>query len=126
MFAASGRSSSATWVVHARCGHTSWGFLSQRGRLRRLGVRSQFDVRVVPAEVANLVRACQDRFPCRLGGGAALSGAYLGHRLSRDVDLVCRRAEDVRALVRDLPEIERLSGSKLELVRDAGTFIRAK
>jgi hypothetical protein len=88
-------------------------------------VRNTFDPRVVPNDVAEVLRACQERVPCRLGGGAALSGAYLAHRLSRDVDLVCRRPEDVRALVRELPEVARRTGATIELVRDAGTFVRA-
>ena len=88
-------------------------------------MRSTFDPRVVPADVVDVLRACQERVPCRLGGGAALSGAHLSHRLSRDVDLVCRRPEDVRALVRELPEIARQANAKIDLVRDAGTFVRA-
>jgi hypothetical protein len=88
-------------------------------------VRSHFDARVLPDDVLRVVRSCQERVPCRLGGGAALSGAYLGHRSSRDVDLVCRKTEDVRALVRELPEIARSANARIELVRDAGTFIRA-
>lgn len=84
-----------------------------------------FDARVVPREVLEVVRACQARVPCALGGGAALSGAHLGHRLSRDVDLVCRRAEDVRSLVREFSEIARQSSSEIVVVRDAGTFVRA-
>jgi predicted nucleotidyltransferase component of viral defense system len=58
-------------------------------------------------------------------GGAALSGAYLGHRLSRDVDLVFDRAEDIRALLRDLQDIARETGARIDVVRDAGTFVRA-
>lgn len=88
-------------------------------------MRSELDPRVVPREVADVVRACQERVPCRLGGGSALSGAHLGHRLSRDIDLMCRRAEDVRALVRELPEIARRANATIDLVRDAGTFVRA-
>jgi hypothetical protein len=88
-------------------------------------VRNTFDPRVVPSDVAEVLRACQERVPCRLGGGAALSGAHLAHRLSRDVDFVCRRPEDVRALVRELPEISRRTGATIELLRDAGTFVRA-
>jgi hypothetical protein len=45
--------------------------------------------------------------------------------LSRDVDLVFRRAEDVRALVRDLPIIAKQANSEIAVVRDAGTFVRA-
>lgn len=88
-------------------------------------MRSAFDRRIVPDEVLEVVRACQQHVACPVGGGAALSGAHLGHRLSRDVDLVCRRTDDVRALVRELPEIARRTGATIELVRDAGTFVRA-
>ena len=88
-------------------------------------MRSKFDDRVVPDQVLDVVRACQERVACQLGGGAALSGAHLGHRLSRDVDLVCRRPEDVRSLVRELPGVARKQNAKIELVRDAGTFVRA-
>lgn len=85
-----------------------------------------FDRRVVPESVLALLRACQQRVPAHLGGGAALSGAFLAHRLSRDVGLVCHRAEDVRALLRALPEIGRASGAEIAVVRDAGTFVRAR
>lgn len=88
-------------------------------------MRDRFDARVVPEQMLTVVRACQQRVQCRLGGGAALSGAHLAHRLSRDVDLVCRRAEDVRALVRDLSEIAREANVQIDIVRDAGTFVRA-
>ena len=87
---------------------------------------SAFDARVVSPEVLEVVRACQERVTCALGGGAALSGAHLGHRLSRDVDLVCRSAEDIRSLVREFPEIARRSSSTIVVVRDAGTFVRAE
>lgn len=88
-------------------------------------MRSQFDRRIVPDEVLEVIRALQEVVACPVGGGAALSGAHLGHRLSRDVDVICRRAEDVRSVVRELPEIARKTSSTIDLVRDAGTFIRA-
>ncbi|MBK8696888.1 MAG: nucleotidyl transferase AbiEii/AbiGii toxin family protein [Deltaproteobacteria bacterium] len=69
-----------------------------------------------------LLHACQARVSALLGGGAALSGAWLAHRLSRDIDLVCHQAEDVRVLVRELPEIGRACGVEIEVVRDAGTL----
>ncbi len=47
-----------------------------------------FDRRVVPAPVLEFIRACQSRVPCHLGGGAALAGAYLGHRMTGDVGWV--------------------------------------
>jgi hypothetical protein len=89
-------------------------------------VRSSFDRRVVSETALAVIRACQQRVPTHLGGGAALSGVHLGHRLSRDVDLFCHRAEDVRALVRELPEIARECGVSIHLLRDAGTFVRAE
>ena len=86
---------------------------------------SLFDPRVVPPEVVEVLRACQEHIDCRLGGGAALSGAHLAHRLSRDVALVCRASESVRTLVRVLSEVERQADCSIQIVRDAGTFIRA-
>ena len=53
-------------------------------------MRSAFDRRVLPDPVLGLVRACQRRVPAHLAGGAGLSGAYLAHRLSGDVDLPVR------------------------------------
>jgi len=88
-------------------------------------VLSSFDARVLPDDVLGVLRACQERVPCRLGGGAALSGAHLGHRTSRDVDLVCRKSDDVRSLVRELSEVARQANATIQLVRDAGTFVRA-
>jgi hypothetical protein len=88
-------------------------------------VRKTFDRRVVPDEVLALIRACQRRVSAHLGGGAALSGAHLAHRLSRDVDLVCHRAEDVRLLAGALPTISTELGMPITVVRDAGTFVRA-
>jgi hypothetical protein len=73
-----------------------------------------------------LVRACQSRVPCHLGGGAALSGAHLAHRLSGDLDLFCHRAEEVRDLVRAFDDVARDAGVALRIVRDARTFVRAE
>ncbi|MBI5513063.1 MAG: nucleotidyl transferase AbiEii/AbiGii toxin family protein [Deltaproteobacteria bacterium] len=89
-------------------------------------MREAFDRRVVPDTVLALLRACQARVAAHLGGGAALSGAHLAHRLSRDVDLVCHRPEDVRALVREFPAISAELGFPITLLRDAGTFVRAQ
>ncbi|MBM3268813.1 MAG: nucleotidyl transferase AbiEii/AbiGii toxin family protein [Candidatus Sericytochromatia bacterium] len=86
---------------------------------------SVFDRRVVPEPVLELVKSCQNRVPCHLGGGAALAGVHLGHRLSRDIDLVCHDPEDVRTLERGLPAIGAELGLDIRLVRDAGTFVRA-
>ena len=48
-------------------------------------MRNSFDRRVVPEFVLGFVRACQTRVVCHLGGGAALAGAYLGHRMTGDI-----------------------------------------
>jgi hypothetical protein len=80
----------------------------------------------VPPEAVRLVRACQSGTACHLGGGAALSGAFLGHRLSADIDLVFHDAEALRAAVRELPGLARECGLAFELVRDGGTFVRGR
>ncbi len=87
-------------------------------------MRSAFDRRVLSDPVLAVVRAFQRHAPCHLGGGAALSGAHLAHRLSRDIDLFFHQADDHRALVRALPEIARECGVQIELTRDAGSFVR--
>lgn len=86
---------------------------------------SRFDRRVVTDEVLALVRSCQRHARCELGGGAALSGAYFAHRLSEDVDLFCQRQQEVRELVRALPEVASEQGASVRLVRDEGSFARA-
>ncbi len=85
-----------------------------------------FDRRVIPDEVLSLVRACQHVVPAHLAGGAALSGAHLGHRLSKDIDLFCHRAEDVRTLVRSVDDVAKACGAEITVVRDAGTHVRAR
>jgi hypothetical protein len=88
-------------------------------------MHDRFDRRVVSDGVLAVIRACQSRFEAHLGGGAALSGAWLSHRLSRDIDLLCHDASGVRSFVREAPEISRACGVPIEIVRDAGTFVRA-
>jgi hypothetical protein len=87
-------------------------------------VRTNFDRRVVPEAGLEFVRACQRRVPCHLGGGAALSGAFLAHRLSRDLDLFCHEASHVRDLVRELPTIASEAKVRTTIQRDSGTFVR--
>ena len=62
-------------------------------------MRDSFDRRVVSDAVLDLVRACQKQAPCELGGGAGLSGAFLAHRLSEDIDLFCKALAEVRTVV---------------------------
>ncbi len=89
-------------------------------------MRETFDRRVIPASVLDFVRACQSRVPCHLGGGAALSGAYLGHRMTGDIDLFSHDREDMRALVGLLPEAAGEAGVSIEVLRDAGHLVRAR
>ncbi|MGQ0505037.1 MAG: nucleotidyl transferase AbiEii/AbiGii toxin family protein [Myxococcaceae bacterium] len=85
---------------------------------------SKFDPRVISPDGLRLIRSCQSRVPCELGGGVALSGAYLAHRLSQDVDLFCKRRDEVRQLVQALPAIAAETGMTVQIVRDAGDFAR--
>jgi predicted nucleotidyltransferase component of viral defense system len=61
-----------------------------------------------------------------LGGGAALAGAFLSHRVSRDIDLFCHDAEEHRALVRNLGDRAAESNGTIVVQRDGGSFVRAE
>lgn len=88
---------------------------------------SRFDRRVVPESVLDFVRGAQSRIPCHLGGGAALSGAYLSHRLTGDIDLfVHGDRESHRELARILPEIAVAARCSVKILRDAGHLVRAR
>lgn len=87
---------------------------------------SGFDRRIVPDEVLAFIRACQEVVPCHLAGGAALAGAWLGHRLSKDVDLFVHDREAHRELVRNLDMIAERAQAAVHVVRDAGGHVRAK
>lgn len=84
------------------------------------------DSRVVPPLAAEFIRACQAKVPCHLGGGAALAGAYLHHRISADADLFVHDRESHRLLVGVLPDIGRDLGLDVRIDRDAGTVVRAR
>ena len=47
---------------------------------------------------------------CALAGGVALSGAYLGHRLSKDIDLFFRDRAALRRLADTLADAARAAG----------------
>ena len=85
-----------------------------------------FDRRVIPTSVLEFVRACQSLAPCHLGGGAALSGAYLRHRMTGDIDLFCHDREDMRSLVALLPEAAAETGVSVTILRDVGHLVRAR
>jgi nucleotidyltransferase AbiEii toxin of type IV toxin-antitoxin system len=89
-------------------------------------MRKTFDRRVVPDFVLDFVRACQARVPCHLGGGAALAGAYLGHRTTGDIDLFVHDAEAMRALVGLLPDAAAEAGGGVTVLRDVGHLVRAQ
>ena len=87
-------------------------------------MRSTFDRRVLSPTVLDFVRACQARVPCHLAGGAALAGAYLGHRMTGDVDLFVADAEEMRDLVRRLEEAAAEAGVTVDVRRDVGYLVR--
>jgi Arc/MetJ-type ribon-helix-helix transcriptional regulator len=89
-------------------------------------MRKTFDRRVVPDFVLDFVRACQLRIPCHLGGGAALAGAYLGHRMTGDVDLFVHDSEAMRDLVSLLPAAAAEAGIAVTVLRDVGHLVRAR
>lgn len=87
---------------------------------------STFDRRVLPDFALDLVRVCQAFVPCHLAGGAALAGAYLGHRTTGDVDLFVHSRQDLRALLAQLPAVAEQTGIGIDLLRDAGHLVRAR
>lgn len=88
-------------------------------------MRAAFDARIASPEVLRFVRECQSRVRCTLAGGVALSGAYLGHRLSKDIDLFFRDRESLRLLASALTDAAITVGAKVQITQDAGTFVRA-
>lgn len=89
-------------------------------------MNSRFDRRVVSESILDFVRKAQALVPCHLGGGAALSGAYLSHRLTGDIDLFVHGGrERHRDLVQALPEAASQSGCAIRVLRDTGQLVRA-
>jgi hypothetical protein len=89
-------------------------------------VRDSFDRRVVSEQALTFIRECQARVACRLAGGAALSGVWLVHRLSADIDLFCSSREDTRDLVRAVPDVAARLGMKIEIQVDSGSHVRGR
>jgi hypothetical protein len=81
---------------------------------------------VISADELRFLQACQQAVPFHLGGGTALAGVYLRHRLSADADLFVHDRVQHRELVRALPDVAASTGMSLALVRDAGSFVRAE
>jgi hypothetical protein len=88
-------------------------------------VSRSFDRRIVSADLLAFLQACQRRAPFHLAGGAALAGAHLRHRLSADADLFVHDRKMHRELVRILADVATEVGTSAEIVRDAGSFVRA-
>ncbi|MCC7541305.1 MAG: nucleotidyl transferase AbiEii/AbiGii toxin family protein [Deltaproteobacteria bacterium] len=84
-----------------------------------------FDRRVLPAPIVAFLRDAQQVAPAHLGGGAALSGAHLAHRLSGDLDLFVHDRAAHRLLVSALPDLARDCHASLDVRQDAGIFVRA-
>lgn len=89
-------------------------------------MRATFDARIASPGVLRFIRECQSRVRCSLAGGVALSGAYLGHRLSKDIDLFFRDQASLRRLTETLVGAANVAGGTIKLVQDAGTFVRAE
>lgn len=89
-------------------------------------MNSRFDRRVLPASVLDFIRMAQAQVPCHLGGGAALAGAYLGHRTTGDIDLFVHGGREEH---RELGEFLLQSSAGLgqvALLRDAGHLLRLR
>lgn len=85
-----------------------------------------FDARIVRPQLLTFLQACQRAVPFHLGGGAALAGVHLRHRLSADADLFVHDRQAHRALVRALPELGEANETAVSVLRDAGAFVRAR
>lgn len=122
-FAHCGRDSFGTSDVPATCGRGSWGYLLLNGLQQARFWRSSpcgkpSIVGWFQTRYSTFVRAFQSRVPCHLGGGAALAGAYLGHRLTGDVDLFNHSREGMRGLVGLLSDVAAEAGVSLTVLRE--------
>lgn len=89
-------------------------------------VTESFDSRVVKPPALRFLQACQRQVPFHLGGGAALAGVHLHHRLSADLDLFFHDKMAHREAVKLLPSIADEASTRVSLLRDAGTFVRGR
>lgn len=85
-----------------------------------------WDERVVSTDLRRFVAQVQQIAPCRLAGGATLSGVHLRHRLSRDIDLFCDDRQSVRSVLGAAQEVAHVMNGNLRVVRDGGTFVRGE
>lgn len=89
-------------------------------------VGETFDRRIVSAGLLALLRACHARVPFHLGGGAALAGVHLKHRLSADADLFVHDRTAHRDLVSAFVGAAAGLGLDARIIRDAGMVVRAE
>lgn len=85
----------------------------------------RFDPRIVPPAVVAFLRASGRVAPVHLGGGAALAGVHLRHRLSADVDLFVHDRQAHRDLAQALPAVAEAVGAHVTVLRDTGSLVRA-
>ena len=85
-----------------------------------------WDERVVPPALLQWVHRLQKQVPCRVAGGAALSGLHLKHRLSNDIDLFCDTKESVREVLGAINGPNSFSHENFSLLRDGGSFVRGR
>ena len=94
---------------------------------RQVGtVSGGFDPRIVGPRELSFLQEAQRVAPFHLGGGAALAGVHLRHRLSADADLFVHARDAHRDLVRALPDIGVTNGTPVSILRDGGSFVRAR
>lgn len=64
--------------------------------------------------------------PFVLGGGAALSGVYLAHRETRDLDLFWRQRADLGDLARDVEGRLTAAGLMVSRLQSSASFVRLR
>jgi hypothetical protein len=124
-FDVDGRKWFDTWVVLGPCGAGSSTFQNRNDPCEYLAMHSKFDRRVLSESALAFVHAVQCAAPCRLGGGTALAGAWLSHRLSRDIDLFFQDRAALRQFLPELAHVASRTGCSARLVRDGGSHVRA-
>jgi hypothetical protein len=87
-------------------------------------MRDRFDRRVLPEAALAFLAELQREAGGQLGGGMVLSGAWLVHRRSRDMDLFFAERDSVRAALSAAPQVAGRQSLDLRVVRDAGGFVR--
>jgi len=89
-------------------------------------MRDRFDRRILPEPALGFLRALQAEAGGQLAGGMVLSGAWLAHRLSRDMDVFFAERDAVRAALERARSVASARGLEFRVVRDSGTFVRCE